>query len=236
MRNQVTTLQGHPPDEVRFRVSEETQNTPLVAVNDRSPTFCASANGRAGDAVGRSIHNILVPTDFSPSSAVAVERAVALARQSDASLTILHVIDINPRSGPTHCGTAEDLMRQLWLTATSELPRLKQSFGQAQVRIRTMAVEGLPYEAIVESSSGFDLLVIREPHPQSRWNFFSKQTARRVIEQAKCPVHVVRQETSKAARNPRSKAKAKVTSARGTERCLPRESLAKRASDPLRPR
>jgi nucleotide-binding universal stress UspA family protein len=98
-------------------------------------------------------------------------------------------------------------MRQLWVTGTAELARLKKSLEQTQLQIRTLLVEGLPHEAIVENSSGFDLLVISEPYPKSGWNFFSKHTARRVIEQAKCRVHVVRQDAGLTGRNLRSKAK-----------------------------
>jgi hypothetical protein len=87
----------------------------------------------------------------------------------------------------------DDLMRPQWIRGTSELARLKQLAQESRVRTTTLLVEGLPYEAIVENSCGFDLLVIEEP--QAKWNFFSRHTARRVIEQAKCPVHVVRQET-----------------------------------------
>jgi nucleotide-binding universal stress UspA family protein len=92
-------------------------------------------------------------------------------------------------------------MRQLWVTGTAELARLKKSLEQTQLQIRTLLVEGLPHEAIVENSSGFDLIVISEPHPKSGWNFFSKHTARRVIEQAKCRVHVVRQDAGLTGRN-----------------------------------
>jgi nucleotide-binding universal stress UspA family protein len=206
MRNQVTTLQKHPPVEFTVHPWREA-HAPSVAMEDRSPNFRGSARGLTNQEAGQPIRRILVPTDFSPRSARAVERAAELARQSGATVTILHVIDINPSAAPTHCGTAEDLIRQLWTAGTSELERLKESMKKNQTRVRTLMVEGLPYEAIVENSSGFDLLVISEPRPKSAWNFFSKQTARRVIEQAKCPVHVVRQETGLAGRSLRSEAK-----------------------------
>ena len=201
-------MQENPLGEVGFRAWEGTLNTTMVAVKDRSASFVGSScTNQECQESARHIHRILVPTDFSPHSTIAVERAVALARQSDATLTILHVVDINPPAASTHYGTADDLMRQLWVTGTSELVRLKKSLEQTQVRIQTLLVEGLPYEAIIENSSGFDLLVISEPRPKSGWNFFSMHTARRVIEQPKCPVHVVRQETGLPDRNPRSKAK-----------------------------
>jgi nucleotide-binding universal stress UspA family protein len=207
MRNQVTTLQQSPPSEEAFRAWAENQNTPLVADKDRSPGFSGSARVHTNQESGRPIRRILVPTDFSPCSARALERAVALAQQTDATLTILHVIDINPPAARTHCGTAEELMRQLWVTGTSELARLKKSLEENQIRSQTLVVEGLPCEAIVENSSDFDLLVISEPRLKSGWDFFWKHTTQRVIEQAECPVHVVHQETGPVDRISGSKAK-----------------------------
>ncbi|HWX22669.1 MAG TPA: universal stress protein [Candidatus Binatia bacterium] len=154
----------------------------------------AEDGGREESA--RPIHRILVPSDFSPRSAKALERAIALARQFDATLTILHVIDINPPAAFTHSGTAEDLMKQLWVTGASELSRLEESLRKNQTKVQTLLVEGLPAEAIVENSAAFDLLVISEPRSKSTWNLFSRHTARRVVEQAECPVVVVDQTLS----------------------------------------
>jgi len=164
-------------------------------------------NVSTGEEPGLPTRRILVPTDFSPCSLRTVDCAIALARQSNASLTILHVIDIDPPAAWTYYGTADALMRRLWVRGNSELAQLKQLAEESLVRTRTLLVEGLPYEAIVENSSGFDLLVIDEPQAKSGWNLFSRHTARRVIEQAKCPVHVARQETGLGDHVHRSEAK-----------------------------
>jgi len=194
MGNQMRTLPTHPPATWVFGRSEQDRKPPLFAVKDRSLNFLEPACRNIDRELGRPIRKILVPTDFSSSSTRVVECAAALARQSDAALTILHVIDINPPSAPRHCGTADDLMRQLSITGASELAQLKKTYEQTQVRIQTLLVEGLPYEAIVENSSGFDLLVMSEPGRNSSWNVFSRHTARRVIEQARCPVRVLMQD------------------------------------------
>src|SRR5690242_11121700 len=44
------------------------------------------------------IRNILVPTDYSPISAKALQRAMCIANQCDAAITILHVVDVNAQS------------------------------------------------------------------------------------------------------------------------------------------
>jgi nucleotide-binding universal stress UspA family protein len=140
------------------------------------------------------LKHILVPTDFSPCSDKAVARAASLARHHDATLTIFHVVDINPPAALTHCGAAENLMRQLWVTGISKLCRMKESLAQSQTKTQTLIVEGLPAEAIVENTPGFDLLVMGERRSKSAWNLFARHTARRVIERAECPVLVVHQD------------------------------------------
>jgi nucleotide-binding universal stress UspA family protein len=144
---------------------------------------------------GWRIRNILAPTDFSPRSIEAVAQAAELARRYDATLTILHVIDINSPSARTHVGPAEELMRRLWATGTSESRRLSESLIQQHTKTQTRIVEGLPAEVIIENSSGFDLLVMNEERSGSAWNFFSRHTARRVIERAACPLLVVHPRT-----------------------------------------
>src|SRR5579872_719057 len=53
------------------------------------------------------IRRILVPTDFSPASEEALSRAVALAHQFHAALTLLHIIDVSKQSP---LGTADEFM------------------------------------------------------------------------------------------------------------------------------
>jgi len=176
---------------LRAQLSGRTEN-PLSLKTPRPPDFETEP--------GRRIKTILVPTDFSACSAKAVDRAAALARHHDAMLTILHVVDINPPAALTHSGPAKDLMRHLWVIGAAELSRLKKSLETSQTKAQTLMVEGLPPEAIVQNSSGFDLLVIAEPRPKSAWKLFARHTARRVVEEAECPVLVVHQETRQVGR------------------------------------
>jgi nucleotide-binding universal stress UspA family protein len=146
-----------------------------------------------GKELGWKLKNIMVATDFSACSTEAVSRAASLARHHDAKLTILHVIDVNPPTASTYCGPAESLMKELWVTGNWELCRLTESLAKEQTKTQTLMVEGLPAEAIIDKSSGFDLLVIGERRAKPSWNFFSRHTARQVVESAQCPVLVVRQ-------------------------------------------
>src|SRR5260221_6234557 len=178
MGNTMTNVQYLLPAEVASQPCQEDQDVSEVVARGNVET-------------SQPIRRILVPTNFSPCSAEALDRAILMARQWNAAITLLHVIDINPPTGSSHCGTADELMRQLCINGISELARLKESLVPSEVPIQTLLVEGLPCEEIVENSSGFDLLVINESQPKSAWNLFSRHSAQRVIELPKCPVQVV---------------------------------------------
>jgi nucleotide-binding universal stress UspA family protein len=136
------------------------------------------------------IRRILVPTNFSNASTQAIQRAVALANQCDATLTILHVIDIN---APDQAGEAEDLMKRLWSEGSRKMAQLACSLA-GKVKAQTMLAEGLPAEVIIEKSSEFDALVIAKSAGKRGLKLFSKHTARRVMENAACPVMVLHQQ------------------------------------------
>ena len=130
-------------------------------------------------------------TDFSPCSTRAVEHAVALASQCGASLTLLHVIDVNPPAAFTSAGGAEALMRGLRVAAITQMARLAGLLTSAQVDAQPMLVEGLPTEEILEQSNRCDLVVVGMASAKRSWRLFAKHTAQGVIEAAGCPVLVV---------------------------------------------
>jgi nucleotide-binding universal stress UspA family protein len=166
---------------------------PAGELRARRPTDLQSREENAPRS--RGISKILLATDFSPSSTKALECAVALARQLAASLTVLHVIDINPPEASTHAGDAASLMRGLRVHAITEMDRLASSLAGEQVRTQPMLVEGLPPQEILNQSKHSDLVVLGTQPTKRLWSLFSKHTAQHVIEAAHCPVLVVREET-----------------------------------------
>jgi nucleotide-binding universal stress UspA family protein len=169
-----------------LRGTEETLDAPFTATQPRSVTEPSEYPvTQRGQQVP--IRKILAPTDFSPSSTEAVERAVAIANQCGAVLTILHVIDINRQISS---GTARELMRDFWEEGSVRMARWAWSLAN-QAEVQTMLAEGLPWEVIVEKSRDFDLLVLGQGDLQTKRNFFSHHTAQRVIKHSACPVLVV---------------------------------------------
>jgi nucleotide-binding universal stress UspA family protein len=158
----------------------------LLPVMARQKAIHASLGYRTGSREAL-IRRVLVATDFSPSSNRAIDRAIALTNQCNAGLAIFHVIDVN-----THmeCGRAADLMKQLWDAASAQMGQLAASLS-GQVNAQILIEEGLPWEAISRKSRDFDLAILGKPRPPSLRRPFSRQTVRRVLEEAACPVLVI---------------------------------------------
>ena len=185
MQSEARTLQEPAAEKVT-----DLQVRPSPATHGCAVRFQGQGRGQRDHQPDHVVRKILVPTDFSASSARALEFAVPLARQCQAELTILHVIDINAQSAHSEYTPAADLMKGLWETGFQEMGKLAFSLD-GQVDAQTAVEEGLPFEQIIEKSREVDLLVVGKPGPKPGWKLFSKRTAERVIEHAACPVIVV---------------------------------------------
>jgi nucleotide-binding universal stress UspA family protein len=174
-------------------LSPGTRTELAIATEIQSPRLSQAQDG-LGEHTPQNTHKrirkILVPTDFTSAAALALKRAVTLANQCVAAITILHVIDINAQGA----GTADYLMKGLWSEGSSQMGRLAWSLS-GQVEAQTMLQEGLPWEEIVERSSDFDLVILGKSRANKRWKLFSNHTVERVAENAACPVMVVQDDS-----------------------------------------
>jgi nucleotide-binding universal stress UspA family protein len=130
---------------------------------------------------------ILVATDFSPASARALQRAVEIASQYHATLTILHVIDILM---PCRTGSAQTMMRALTAESSERMAQLSRDLTRGP-KTHFALKDGLPWEEIVLESKYFDLLVMAREEAPKQWAWFSQKTWQRVIDSAGCPVLTV---------------------------------------------
>jgi nucleotide-binding universal stress UspA family protein len=160
------------------------ENVATMGLGSNRPT----QTGAPAAEQARDFRRILVATDFSRASTDAVEHAAALAEKCGATLTVLHVIDVN---APATLGTAAELMRSLWAREEMEMARLMARLS-GRVAARTEVEEGLPSEVIVEKSREFDLVILGRK--RSRWNPFSRHTVQRVARKAACRVMVVEED------------------------------------------
>ncbi len=138
---------------------------------------------------------ILVATDFSAASAPAVDRAIFLARESDAELTIAHAYQ--PPSlildGYVPPPTYEKWDHSLEEEARKKLEHLVEDARRIGVQSTPLLLTGTPYEAITDAAKDLDCdLVIMGTHGRTGVSrFFLGSVASRVVAAAPCPVMTI---------------------------------------------
>ena len=139
--------------------------------------------------------HFVAPTDFSPNSEKAVDYAVQLARRLGAKLTLLHVVP----EPSAHDYAMEGISRQEieeWEVEAEK--KLAQELARAQAEyanVESSRVTALhPRDQIVRAATDLsaDLLVI-STHGYRGWkHLLFGRDAEKIVEQAPCPVVVVR--------------------------------------------
>ena len=141
------------------------------------------------------LRRILVPVDFSRCSKKALQYAIPFARQFEAGLVLLHVVQPYipvPEMTTVDTSTVEAGMRA---SGTRALRRLKKSIGSA-VPVETELRVGSPHLEISKAVSdlGIDLVLLSTHGRTGLAHVFMGSVAERVVRHAPCPVLVVREQ------------------------------------------
>lgn len=147
------------------------------------------------------IQSILVPIDFSHASKKAVKYAEALARQFNAQITLLHIIEPMPMAdfGAYPLALAYDQVLK-------ETKQTLDGFGRREVPAKllkeTHVSVGRPFQEITDAARklNVDLIVIATHGHTGLTRAILGSTAERVVRYAPCPVLTVRDKESKSAR------------------------------------
>ena len=165
--------------------------------------------------------NILVPIDFSAQSERALKDAVELAKQANAQVFVLHVIESNlVQCMDDYCLT-NDLVKQISAsskaqstddyavteTMVKQIDDLMEKKsremmtalidkipGARQVKIIPEIKKGIPYQVILEEQkkNSIDMIII-PPHGKAGFKeFFLGSTVDKVVNHADCTVVVAR--------------------------------------------
>ncbi|MBI2159673.1 MAG: universal stress protein [Candidatus Rokubacteria bacterium] len=136
--------------------------------------------------------HILVPIDLSERNARALRAALALARQSRARVTLLHVIQ-SVENIPL--GELRDFYRELARASTRKLERVAKRFLAGRVAVRTELTIGEPAREIVRLAAKrrADLAVmgshrVRAGRPATGWG----TTSYKVGIFCRCPILLVK--------------------------------------------
>ncbi|MDR2639303.1 MAG: universal stress protein [Helicobacteraceae bacterium] len=135
---------------------------------------------------------IVAATDFSPRSAVAVNKAAALAKLSGARLALVHAI--NPRS------FFGRLFNKIGVESALEASkkRLNETLEALGVQGEAIALEGAPSATIIQTAKELqaDLIALGDHGEFHISDLLLGTTARRAIELADLPILVVKNENA----------------------------------------
>lgn len=131
--------------------------------------------------------NILVPTDFSTNSSAAIEHAVALAKESNGRVHLLHVVETS-LFGPTYIPQGGFVYPQNQDEVFNRLEDLKEQ--HPDVSFESKAVIGLPADEIVSyaEANNIDLICISTNGRRGLSRLLLGSTTEAVVRRATCPV------------------------------------------------
>ena len=143
------------------------------------------------------IKNVLVATDFSEPSTVALDYGRELARTYGAKLHVLHVAEDLQWRYATDMTTAYliDVQKDLEASARARLNAVLTDDDHRQLGARAIVVTAvMPSEAIVEyaKAEGVDVIVMGTHGRSGLAHVFMGSVAERVVRLASCPVLTVR--------------------------------------------
>lgn len=141
--------------------------------------------------------HLLVPIDGSPTSELAIEKAIGLAKAFDSKVTAIYVVDPYPFTGvgADFAYGQGQYMNAAKAAATEALAGARKAMEQAGVKITTATVEShSPWRGILEAaaSGGADLIVIGSHGRSGIEKLVLGSVAQRVVSHTKLPVLLVR--------------------------------------------
>jgi nucleotide-binding universal stress UspA family protein len=143
------------------------------------------------------VRHILHPSDFSLASSAAFTKALALARDARAQLTIVHVLSpvmTMPIDGYMSPKLYDDLQRSAETYARKKLAALLGRARKVGVRAKVALIEGVAADRIVAAArrTRADLIVIGTHGRTGLARLMLGSVASRVVATSACPVLTVR--------------------------------------------
>lgn len=143
------------------------------------------------------IRKILVPTDFSEHSALALTYAADLAKRYSASLTLLHVYPVvNYAAAEGFALYTPEQLAQLITQLGQQLKASEEQIrAQGAADISSNMLQGDAYQEILEQAAGFDLIVMGTHGRTGLKHALMGSVAEKIVRTSPCPVLTVRSPT-----------------------------------------
>ena len=137
--------------------------------------------------------NILLVVDTEAESAVALHRAVALARNNQASLTLASVVE-DPFSEPTSAAQAIELRDALLSEQRERLDDMIVSVAQPDIGITANVLVGKPFIEIIRHvlRHDHDLVIKCADEPQGTVRTLFGSTDMHLLRKCPCPIWIIK--------------------------------------------
>ncbi len=149
---------------------------------------------------GFHVRRILAPVDFSPSSRLAFECALALAERFGAGIHVLHAWEIPVYLRPDLTVWSGEVSATLADHTRDEAERglrafLSQGAGAGRARLTSEVAGGSPYAVIMDAAKHgqFDLIAMGTHGRTGLSHLVLGSVAEKVVRHAHCPVLTVRE-------------------------------------------
>jgi nucleotide-binding universal stress UspA family protein len=132
--------------------------------------------------------------DFSPRSLEVLDFAVALARQVDASIVLLHVLDPLHVPGRFDAPRLRSIRAEALRRAKQRLAHVARRRVKPHVPVTQKLLKGTAYSVIVAAAaqSRADLIVMGSEGRTGMSRFLMGSVAEKVVRHARCSVLIVR--------------------------------------------
>ncbi len=144
------------------------------------------------------LQSILVPTDFSETSTVALTYARELAAKFEATLHLLHVVQdpyTQPWGAEAYGVSLPNLLQEIEQNAKVRLDAVLPEAERAALTVEPVVKVGSPFVEIIRYAADreIDLIVLGTHGRGAVAHMFLGSVAEKVVRKAGCPVLTVRQ-------------------------------------------
>jgi len=160
----------------------------MITASKKNPEASSIRGSKTNRLPELKVKQLLLCTDFSPSSRNALEAAVQIWRQTNARVTVLHVCEYGPIAAPTEDGLV--YVEKLYEAQYRQLRIVVEELRKFGIEADSMSLDGNAPTIILEQLErlGFDMVVMGTRATRGVERLVFGSTAEAVFRKAPCAV------------------------------------------------
>ena len=137
-------------------------------------------------------NKILIATDGSAGAEVAVKKGLEIAKQMNAKVVAMSVIDESSMANISIASRTAIIQNHIEKSANDAVKQAQISAENLGMTVETLVRKGSPANEIIKESANFDLIVMGTLGLSGFSHFLLGSVAEKVVRFANCPVLVVK--------------------------------------------